>query len=66
MHWTDVEEIAEALEEKYPNKDVYSIRFTLLKKMILDLSEFNISEDECNEKTMEAIQAQWIELQDQN
>ncbi|WP_353287911.1 Fe-S cluster assembly protein IscX [Wolbachia endosymbiont (group B) of Gerris lacustris] len=61
MKWLDIEDIAEALEEKFPNEDIISIRFTELKKKILDLKEFDDNEKHCNEKILEAIQAAWIE-----
>ncbi|MBS9531803.1 MULTISPECIES: Fe-S cluster assembly protein IscX [Wolbachia] len=60
MKWLDIEDIAEALEEKFPNKDIISIRFTELKKKILGLKEFDDDEKYCNEKILEAIQAAWI------
>ena len=65
MRWLDIEEIAESLEETYPDADIVSLRFTLLRKMILDLREFEDSEEKCNEKILEAIQAEWIELREE-
>lgn len=32
MKWLDIEDIAEALEEKFPDEDIVNIRFTELKK----------------------------------
>lgn len=60
MKWLDIEDIAEALEEKFPNEDIVSIRFTELKRRVLDLEEFDDDEKYCNEKILEAIQAAWI------
>ncbi|WP_341808019.1 Fe-S cluster assembly protein IscX [Wolbachia endosymbiont (group E) of Neria commutata] len=60
MKWLDVEDIAEALEEKFPDEDIMSIRFTDLKKKVLSLENFNDDEKRCNEKILEAIQAAWI------
>ncbi|QUI60363.1 Fe-S cluster assembly protein IscX [Wolbachia endosymbiont of Spodoptera picta] len=57
MKWLDIEDIAEALEEKFPNEDIISIRFTELKRKVLDLEEFDDDEKYCNEKILEAIQA---------
>jgi len=61
LKWTDVEDIAEALEEKFPNADILSLRFTLLKKMVMELEGFEDSQI-CNEKILEAIQASWLGL----
>uniref|UniRef100_A0AAU7YJU5 Fe-S cluster assembly protein IscX n=1 Tax=Wolbachia endosymbiont of Oeneis ivallda TaxID=3171168 RepID=A0AAU7YJU5_9RICK len=60
MKWLDIGDIAEALEEKFPNEDIISIRFTELKRKVLDLEEFDDDEKYCNEKILEAIQATWI------
>ncbi|CCE77075.1 Fe-S cluster assembly protein IscX [Wolbachia endosymbiont of Diaphorina citri] len=60
MKWLDIEDIGEALEEKFPNEDIISIRFTELKRKVLDLEEFDDDEKYCNEKILEAIQAAWI------
>ena len=60
MKWLDIEDIAEALEEKFPNEDIISVRFTELKRKVLNLEEFDDDEKYCNEKILEAIQAAWI------
>ncbi len=65
MKWLDIEEIAEKLNDLYPGFDVFSLRFTTLKKMIVDLDDFSDAPEKCNEKILEAIQAYWIELQEQ-
>ena len=62
MKWLDIEDIAEALEQKHPNIDVLSLRFTLLRKMVLELEGFEDSETKCNEKILEAVQAEWLSL----
>ncbi|RDD35542.1 Fe-S assembly protein IscX [Wolbachia endosymbiont of Cylisticus convexus] len=60
MKWFDIEDIAEALEEKFPSEDIINIRFTELKRKVLDLEEFDDDEKHCNEKILEAIQVAWI------
>ncbi|WCR58490.1 Fe-S cluster assembly protein IscX [Wolbachia endosymbiont of Ctenocephalides felis wCfeJ] len=62
MKWLDIEDIAEALEEKFPDEDVINIRFIELKKKVLSLEGFDDDEKHCNEKILEAIQTAWIEL----
>ncbi|MBA8752753.1 Fe-S cluster assembly protein IscX [Wolbachia endosymbiont of Drosophila innubila] len=61
MKWLDIEDIVEALEEKFPDENIISIRLTELKKKVLSLEEFDDDEKRCNEKILEAIQAAWIE-----
>lgn len=60
MKWLDIEDIAEALEEKFPDEDIVNIRFTELKKKVLGLEGFDDDEKRCNEKILEAIQVAWI------
>jgi FeS assembly protein IscX len=64
MQWTDVRDIAIALEEHYPEKDNINLRFTDLRQWILSLPGFQGTPDGCNEKILEAIQACWIEERD--
>lgn len=61
MKWMDVRDIALALAEKYPNEDVFSLRFTDLRNRILELEEFDDNPNRSNEKILEAIQLAWSE-----
>lgn len=65
MKWTDIEDIAEQLDNENPDMDVYSLRFTLLRKMVIELNGFEDDPDKCNERILEAIQAEWIALREQ-
>jgi FeS assembly protein IscX len=62
MKWTDIEEIAEELDEKYPTEDILRLRFTTLFQYITSLDKFADENNRCNEKILEAIQASWIEV----
>lgn len=61
MKWTDIEDIALELLEKYPDIDPLSIRFTDLHKWITELPDFNDDPKASNEKKLEAIQMAWYE-----
>ncbi len=61
MRWTDIQEIAISLEELHPDQDNINLRFTDLRRWIMELPDFNGSPDGCNEKILEAIQQAWIE-----
>lgn len=61
MRWTDITDIAIALEERYPEKDNVNLRFTDLRSWVVGLDGFNDKPDGCNEKILEAIQAAWID-----
>jgi FeS assembly protein IscX len=65
--WTNIEDIAEALVETYPDRDPLSVRFTELTGMVEKLEGFAPpAKQTVNEKILEAIQAAWYEeAQDQ-
>ena len=65
MKWTDVEDLAEGLQEKHPDFDILSVRFITLKDMVMELDGFKDEEKRCNERVLEAIQASWIELREE-
>lgn len=61
--WTDVDLIAERLEELFPDVDPYTLRFTKLREMVESIPEFSPDpEKHVNEQILEAIQAEWVTL----
>ena len=61
MRWTDVQEIAIELEEKFPETDNVNLRFTDLRDWVLGLEGFADNPNGCNEKILEAIQMAWMD-----
>jgi FeS assembly protein IscX len=61
MKWTDVRDIAIALEEEHPQADNVNLRFTDLQKWVMALPGFADELGHCNEKVLEAIQAAWLD-----
>jgi len=61
LRWTDVTDIAIALEERHPEADVVNLRFTDLHKWVLEIPEFKDDPQRSNEKILEAIQAAWLD-----
>ena len=61
MKWTDTQEIAIALYDKFPDVDPKTIRFTDLHKWVRELDEFDDDPNRSGEKILEAIQMAWIE-----
>jgi FeS assembly protein IscX len=61
LRWTDVREIAIALEERHPDADVVNLRFTELWKWVQDLPGFDDDPNRSNEKILEAIQMAWLD-----
>ena len=61
MRWTDVFDIAIALDEQYADSDPLALNSVDLRNMVLNLDGFEDDPDRCGEKILEAIQAAWIE-----
>ena len=61
MKWTDIQEIVLALIEHHPDVDPHTIRFTDLRRWVLELPGFDDEPGHCGEKILEAIQMAWIE-----
>ncbi|HYG54247.1 MAG TPA: Fe-S cluster assembly protein IscX [Burkholderiales bacterium] len=64
MKWTDTQEIAIALTDKYPDTDPKSVRFTDLYQWVIGLEGFSDDPKRCGEKILEAIQMAWIDEAD--
>ena len=61
MIWTDVNEIAIELYDKYPDMDPTYILFSDLQKLVMELEGFEDQKDRVNERILETIQMLWIE-----
>ena len=61
MRWTDVNDIAIELDEKYPDVDPQYILFTDLRQWVCELEGFEGDPEHSNEKILEAIQMAWID-----
>ncbi len=61
MKWTDVEDIAIALREKFPTVNPLGVRFTDLRAWVIALPGFDDDPAASNESRLEAIQMAWHE-----
>lgn len=61
FHWTDAEEIGIQLQEKFPDLDPLTVRFTDLHKYVTGLEGFADDPANSNESKLEAIQMAWYE-----
>jgi FeS assembly protein IscX len=61
MKWTDTIRIAEELNDKYPDIDPLTVRFTDLHKWVMALDGFEDDAAHSGEKILEAIQMAWID-----
>lgn len=64
MKWTDVLDIAIALEETHPDVDNVNLRYTDLHAWVCALADFDDDPQKSNEKILEAIQMAWIDERD--
>lgn len=60
LRWNDVYAIGEILYDRYPDKDPLSVRFTDLMQWVMEIEEFDDTEDRCGERVLEAIQMSWL------
>ena len=61
IHWTDFEEIGIQLQEKFPEIDPLTVRFTDLHRYVIELEGFADEVSQSNEARLEAIQMAWHE-----
>ncbi|MFO1155599.1 MAG: Fe-S cluster assembly protein IscX [Rhodospirillales bacterium] len=61
LRWSDVHDIAIALEETHPDADVVNLRFTDLWKWVQELPDFDDDPMRSNEKVLESIQMAWLD-----
>lgn len=61
LKWVDVLDIAIELEEKFPDVDPTTIRFTDLRDWVIALDDFDDDPERSGEKILEGIQMAWIE-----
>jgi FeS assembly protein IscX len=67
VKWTDADDIAIALAEKFPKLDPLTVRFVDLRAYVLALDGFDDDPKTSNEPKLEAIQMAWLdEYQDLN
>ncbi|MBN4054570.1 Fe-S cluster assembly protein IscX [Nitrospira defluvii] len=61
LDWHSIEDIGILLQEKFPETDPLTVRFTDLHKMVIDLSGFKADPKASNEAILEAVQMAWYE-----
>ena len=61
MKWTDTQDIAIALTDRYPDIDPKTVRFTDLMQWVMAMPGFDDDSKRCGEKILEAIQMAWID-----
>lgn len=61
LKWTDSQDIAIELAEKFPGLDPQTVRFTDMHQWITELDDFEDEPNRSNEKILEAILLCWLD-----
>lgn len=61
LTWMDAEEIGIRLHEKFPQLDPLAVRFTDLRRYVVELEGFADDPAKSNEAKLETIQMAWHE-----
>jgi len=61
LRWTDAEDLALALADVYPDQDPLRVRFTDLRRQVMELASFDDDPGASSEGKLEAIQMAWWE-----
>lgn len=61
LTWSDREDIAIALCDRFPEKDPLSVRFVDLHRWVTEIPGFSDDPKLSNEAKLEAIQMAWLE-----
>ena len=61
IDWNDTEEIGIQLQERYPEIEPYTVRFTDLHRFVTELPGFIGNPAKSTEPLLEAIQTAWNE-----
>ena len=59
LTWDDAEDIGILLSEAYPEMDPLAVRFTDLRKFVIELPDFKDDPKKSTEGKLEAIQMAW-------
>ena len=66
LKWSDADEIGYRLNEKFPDLDPMSVRFTDLHAWVVDLDGFDDDPAASSEGLLEDIQSAWLECYGEN
>lgn len=59
MNWSDTEEIAEQLDQTYPDVDPRDLLLTHLERMVMELPDFHARNTSVDRTVLLKIQKEW-------
>lgn len=64
MRWNNIIEIVEALEENYPEEDLYSLGTSEILDLVIELQDFEDIPDDADESVLKNLLLRWRELRE--
>ena len=65
MNWNDIDDIAESLEDQYPDEDVQHLTLTEIYRFIVEINDLDPDAEKIDESILESIQEAWLALRDE-
>jgi FeS assembly protein IscX len=62
MHWSDIEDIVEGLEDMYSEEEIPEYDLEYMKEMVLSLPEFEDQEVAVSKEQLKQIAENWLEF----
>jgi FeS assembly protein IscX len=64
MRWTDIEALARALEENYPDEDIAYLSLNNIEDLVLALSDFEDDPEDVTDRSLQLIKEEWANFRD--
>ena len=66
MRWNDTEQLAQALEENYPDEDLDYLNIHNVEDLILALSDFEDDPEDVTDRALQLAKEEWAHLREKN
>ncbi len=66
MRWNDVEELAKALEENYPDEDLEYLNLHNVEDLILALSDFEDDPEDVTDRALQLAKEEWAHIREKS
>lgn len=64
MKWNDIEQLAKALEENYPDEDLDYLNLHNVEDLILALSDFEDDPEDVTDRALQLAKEEWAHLRE--
>lgn len=66
MRWNDVEELAKALEENYPDEDLEYLNLNNVEDLILALADFEDDPEDVTDRALQLAKEEWANIREKS